>query len=102
MLQYLDLFKVAFSWGQIFYMNYLSEVWKTMISVLQSFDSIEINRHCKEQPQPTTAIAKNGDCKEQVLPRIVAGIVLLSLLFLSVLLVIFVLLSHGSFPCFSP
>ena len=99
---------------------FIRESLEIYTSVLQSSDSVESNRHYKEQPPPTTATAKNGHCKERSLQRTSTaknshckkqslqrtltgvGIVLLSILSCLVLLVIFVLLLCGSFPCFPP
>ena len=62
---YLDLFKVAFSWGQIFYCEvFIRESLEIYTSVVQSLDSVEINRYYKEQPPPTTAIADDKYCQE--------------------------------------
>ena len=107
---YLDLFKVAFSWGWIFTVKYLSEkVWKSILPCYRVLTALKStvttrNSHRQQQPLQTTSTAKNSRCKQQSLQRTLtgAGIVLLSLLSCLVLLVIFVLLLCGSFPCFSP
>ena len=42
---------------------FIREILEIYTSVLQSFDSVEVNRYYKEQP-PTTAIADNKYCQE--------------------------------------
>ena len=43
---------------------FIRESLEIYTSVLQSFDSVEVNRYYKEQPPPTTAIADNKYCQE--------------------------------------
>ena len=86
---YLGALTVLFSWGQYLcnFSIFLKGSLGIYTSVLQSFDSIDINSHCREQSLQVTVTAKNSHwrldartvsakrrhCKEQPLQRTVTA-----------------------------